>query len=71
MNDDLDGELAQDAAAMPPDESEQGGLGLEEPRADAILNRQVEEQMAVHDVGVSFALSAPHARQPTDNSPPK
>ena len=56
---------------MATDESEQCSLGLEEPRAGAILDRQVEEQMTVDDVGVGFALSAPHARQPTHNAPPK
>ena len=54
-----------------PTSSEKSGLGLEEPRADAILDGQVEEQMAVDDVGVSLALSAPHARQSTDNSSPE
>ena len=71
MNDDLDCELAQDAAAVPTDESEQCGLDLKEPRARAILDGQVEEQMAVDDVGVGFALAAPYARQPTRNAAPK
>jgi hypothetical protein len=31
----------------------------------------VEQQMAVNDVGVGFALSAPYARQPTRNAPSK
>jgi len=31
----------------------------------------VEEQMAMDDVGVGFALAAPHARQATINSPPE
>ena len=47
------------------------GLDLKEPRAGAILYRQVEEQMAVDDVGVGFALAAPYARQPTSDAPPE
>ena len=71
MKDNLHCELAQDAAAVPTDESEQRSLDLKEPSAGAILDRQVEEQMAVDDIGVGFALSAPHARQPTYNAPSK
>ena len=69
MNDDLDCELAQDAATLATDESEECSLNLKKPSASAILNRQVEEQMAVNDVSVRFALAAPHARQPTSNAP--
>ena len=71
MNSQLDGELAQDAAAVTTDETRQCSLDLKEPSAGAILDRQVEEQVTVDDVGVGFALSAPHARQPTSNAPPK
>ena len=71
MNGELDGELAQDAAAVSSNKSEQRSLSLKEPRAGAILDGQVEKQVAVDDVGVGFALSAPYARQPTSYSPPK
>ena len=37
MEGDLHRELAQDAAAVATDESEQCSLGLEEPRAGAVL----------------------------------
>ena len=56
---------------MPIDETRQRSFGLEEPRTSAILDGQVKEQMAVDDVGVGFALSAPYARQSTRDSPPK
>ena len=56
---------------MPTDESEQCRLNLKEPRTGAVLDGQVKEQMAVDDVRMGFALSAPHARQPTSYSPPK
>ena len=67
----LDCELAQDAAAVASDESEECGLNLKEPSAGAILDRQVKEQMAVHDVGVGLALATPYARQPTRNTASK
>jgi hypothetical protein len=71
MSDQLHRELAQDTAAVAADETEQRSLGLEKPRAAAILGWQVEEQMAVHDVGVGLALAAPHTRKSTRNTPPK
>jgi hypothetical protein len=71
MNGDVDGKLPQNAAAVPSDESEESGLNLKTPSASAIIDRQMEQQMAVNDVGVGFALSAPYARQPTRNAPSK
>jgi hypothetical protein len=58
-------QLAQDPAAVASDESEQCSLGLKQFCAGAILDGQVEKQMAVDNVGMSFALAAPHAGQPT------
>jgi hypothetical protein len=46
-------------------------LSLEEPCTRAVLYGQVKEHMAVDDIGMSLALAAPHARQPTDDSSPK
>jgi len=58
-------ELTQDAPTVASGESKQRSLSLEVPRTSAILDGQVEEQMAVNDVGVGLALSAPYARQAT------
>ena len=71
MNSQLDGELTKDAAAVTTHERGQCSLDLKGPSAGAILDRQVEEQVTMDDVGVGFALSAPHARQSTNDSPPK
>ena len=71
MDDQLHGELAQYAAAVSSNKSEHYSLSLKQRRAGAILDGQVEKQMAVDDVGVGFALAAPHACQPTSYSPPK
>ena len=70
MNDYLDGELAQDTAAVAANETEQCGLGLEEPGARAKIDGQMEQQVAVDDVGVSFALAAPYASQTASNAAP-
>jgi len=43
MYGDLDCELAQDAAAVSPDESEERSLDLKEPSAGAIFNGEVEK----------------------------
>jgi hypothetical protein len=71
MNYQFDCELPQNAAAVTTDEMKQRSLSLQQPRAGAILGRQVEEQMAVNDVGVGFALSAPHACQTTRDAASK
>lgn len=54
-------ELTQGAVAVATDQAIQCRSNLVELYAYAVLNRQVKEQMAVHDVGVGFALTAPRA----------
>jgi hypothetical protein len=67
MNGDLDGALPQNAATVPSDESKESGLNLKKLSASAIIDRQMEQQVAMNDVGVGFALTAPHTRQPASN----